>query len=277
MTASDLVPAAPDARASTAQVFVAGRDYQVLARPAAPAAAGKSPSRSSSCGPCVHCFAFEPELESWAARSAELRRADARACDLQSRKRQLLARAFYTAAALGKGDAMHAAFYEEIHTRGNPPASREALAGFSRASASTPCRIRGGVRFVRRSTRAFARRGARPRVPGQRHADARRCRALLHEPDAGGRPSAGGRRRARRRGTPRGSLCRLVAGSTERRGFRLLRFEKQPVGRVIGLVPVRVAEVRQVLRETRAVGLGHLHAGQHAAVVRRRDCGSGTG
>jgi thiol:disulfide interchange protein DsbA len=41
---------------------------------------------------------------------------------------ELHARAFYTAAALGKLDAMHAAFYEEIHVRGNRLDSDEALA-----------------------------------------------------------------------------------------------------------------------------------------------------
>ena len=42
----------------------------------------------------------------------------------------LQARAYYTAEALGKLDAMHAAFYEEIQERGNALASRAALAEF---------------------------------------------------------------------------------------------------------------------------------------------------
>jgi thiol:disulfide interchange protein DsbA len=40
----------------------------------------------------------------------------------------LHARAFYTAEALGKLDAMHVAFYDEIHVRGNRLTSRAALA-----------------------------------------------------------------------------------------------------------------------------------------------------
>ena len=43
---------------------------------------------------------------------------------------ELHARAFYTAEVLGKLDAMHAAFYEEIHTRGNRLASAAAFAEF---------------------------------------------------------------------------------------------------------------------------------------------------
>jgi thiol:disulfide interchange protein DsbA len=42
----------------------------------------------------------------------------------------LHARAFYTAEALGKLDAMHGDFYDEIHVRGNRLSSREALTEF---------------------------------------------------------------------------------------------------------------------------------------------------
>ncbi len=42
----------------------------------------------------------------------------------------LHARAFYAAEVLGKLDTMHAAFYDEIHVRGNRLSSREALAEF---------------------------------------------------------------------------------------------------------------------------------------------------
>ncbi|HXS78674.1 MAG TPA: DsbA family protein, partial [Gammaproteobacteria bacterium] len=43
---------------------------------------------------------------------------------------QLQARAYYAAEVLGKLDAMQDAFYGEIHERGNPLASRAALADF---------------------------------------------------------------------------------------------------------------------------------------------------
>lgn len=129
VTTPDVPPAAPDTAAPTAQVFVAGRDYQVLARPAASVAAQRVAVTEFFMWPCVHCYAFEPELESWAARSAEFV-ALTRVPAIFNPQAELLARAFYTADALGKSDAMHVAFYEEIHTRGNPLDSREALAGF---------------------------------------------------------------------------------------------------------------------------------------------------
>jgi thiol:disulfide interchange protein DsbA len=43
---------------------------------------------------------------------------------------ELHARAYYTAEALGKVDAMHDEFYAEIHERGNALASRASLAEF---------------------------------------------------------------------------------------------------------------------------------------------------
>jgi thiol:disulfide interchange protein DsbA len=47
-----------------------------------------------------------------------------------NRQAELHARAFYAAEVLGKLDAMHAAFYDEIHVRNNRLASRPALAEF---------------------------------------------------------------------------------------------------------------------------------------------------
>jgi protein dithiol oxidoreductase (disulfide-forming) len=112
------VPAAP--------AFIAGRDYELLARPADSVAAGRVPVIEFFMYPCVHCFAFEAELEPWAARSADAV-ALTRVPALFNARAELLGRAFYTAEVLGKADAMHAAFYAEIHTRGNVLASREAL------------------------------------------------------------------------------------------------------------------------------------------------------
>lgn len=109
------------------QAFVAGRDYELLARPADSIAADKVAVTEFFMYPCVHCFAFEGELESWAARSADLV-ALTRVPAVFDAQAELQARAFYTAEVLGKGDAMHGAFYGEIHTRGNALSSREALA-----------------------------------------------------------------------------------------------------------------------------------------------------
>jgi protein dithiol oxidoreductase (disulfide-forming) len=113
--------------APVAQAFVAGRDYELLARPAPTAATDKIAVTEFFMYPCAHCFAFEDELDDWAARSADLV-ALTRVPAVFNAQAELLARAFYAAEVLGKRDAMHAAFYGEIHTRGNVLSSREALA-----------------------------------------------------------------------------------------------------------------------------------------------------
>jgi thiol:disulfide interchange protein DsbA len=114
------VPAAPR--------FVAGRDYDVLAGvlPLAAGAEGVAVTELFMWG-CDPCYALEPELVRWSA-AASGRVALTRVPVTWNPEAALHARAFYTAEALGKLDAMHAAFYDEIHVRGNPLASRAALA-----------------------------------------------------------------------------------------------------------------------------------------------------
>jgi thiol:disulfide interchange protein DsbA len=118
--------------AQAAPRFVAGRDYDVLA------AAQRSTADAEGVAvteffmfPCFPCYAFEPELTRWSA-EASGRAALTRVPVLFGAYTEaaLHARAFYTAEALGKLDTMHAAFYDEIHVRGNPLSSREALAEF---------------------------------------------------------------------------------------------------------------------------------------------------
>ena len=118
----------PALAAPAAPAFVAGRDYEVLARPAASITDGRIGVTEFFMYPCFPCFAFEGELKDWATRSAGTV-ALTRVPVIFNSRAELLARAFYAAELLGKGEAMHAAFYEEIHTRGNPLAAREALAG----------------------------------------------------------------------------------------------------------------------------------------------------
>ncbi|RPI63660.1 MAG: thiol:disulfide interchange protein DsbA/DsbL, partial [Lysobacterales bacterium] len=116
--------------AQAAPRFVAGRDYDVLAAPL--------PSTADAEGVavteffmfrCFPCYAFEPELTRWSAGTSG-QVALTRVPVLFNPEAALHARAFYTAEALGKLDAMHAAFYDEIHVRGNRLSSREALAEF---------------------------------------------------------------------------------------------------------------------------------------------------
>jgi thiol:disulfide interchange protein DsbA len=74
---------------------------------------------------CRHCYVFETELERWRATlpsDVKLVRVPA----MFGPAARLHAQAFYTAAALGKGE-LHAAIYEEIHSNGNSLDSETAL------------------------------------------------------------------------------------------------------------------------------------------------------
>src|SRR5690606_31049743 len=100
-----------------------------------------SPTQPTSSGPeqvevaelfwygCPHCYDFEPYVAGWLETKPGwigFVRIPAMWNDLL----RLHARAFYTAEALGKLDEMHAAFFAEIHERGNPLDTREALEEF---------------------------------------------------------------------------------------------------------------------------------------------------
>jgi thiol:disulfide interchange protein DsbA len=114
--------------------FVAGRDYEVLPGGAAKPAVdvtGRIQVTEFFMFECFPCYAFEPELDRWEARAprdVSLTHVPA----MFNAVAELHARAYYTAEALGKLDAMHDAFYDEIHERGNSLASRAALAEFFR-------------------------------------------------------------------------------------------------------------------------------------------------
>jgi thiol:disulfide interchange protein DsbA len=163
-----ITPPEPSAGAALATVpapavrdLVAGRDYEVLAAPALEPAADRIAVTEFFMWPCFHCYTFEAELEAWAERTRSVV-ALARVPVVFNAQAELHARAFYTAEALGKGDAMHAAFYDEVHVRGNPLASRAALADFFAAfgvdaarfaevfdSAAIDARVRQAVAFAR--------------------------------------------------------------------------------------------------------------------------------
>jgi protein dithiol oxidoreductase (disulfide-forming) len=117
------------APAPATRELVAGRDYEVLAAPAAAPAADRIAVTEFFMWPCFHCYALEADLEAWSERTQSFV-ALTRVPVVFNAQAELHARAFYTADALGKRDAIHAAFYEEVHTRGNPLASRAALADF---------------------------------------------------------------------------------------------------------------------------------------------------
>lgn len=112
--------------------FVAGRDYDVLAAALPSTADAERVTVMEFFGFwCLPCYALEPELTRWSGEASD-RVALTRVPVLFNAYAEaaLHARAFYAAEALGKVDAMHAAFYDEIHVGGNRLSSREALAEF---------------------------------------------------------------------------------------------------------------------------------------------------
>lgn len=113
---------------AASEPFVEGRHYVALAVPAFDADTGdRIVVQEFFMYLCFPCYSFEDELASMEAEgniTLELVPA------MFHPEAQLHARAFYTAATLGKLDEMHAAFYNEIHERGDRLASRTALEEF---------------------------------------------------------------------------------------------------------------------------------------------------
>jgi len=129
-SAADDGSAAPQAAAPAlpAARFVAGRDYEVLPRPAvAVAPSDKIEVVEFFMYECPPCYTLEPALERWRATAG----GDVTVVRVPATFRptaEFHARAYFTAVALGRRDAMHAVFYEQIHERGNPLDSLSALA-----------------------------------------------------------------------------------------------------------------------------------------------------
>ena len=125
-----LGPDVPTAAIAAAPTFVAGRDYEVLRTATAlPVIGVRIPVLEFFMWLCSHCYSFEPDLARWGAATAS-HVALTRIPAVFYPPADLHARAFYTAEVLGKLDAMHAAFYDEIQVRGNLLDSRAALAEF---------------------------------------------------------------------------------------------------------------------------------------------------
>lgn len=110
--------------------FVAGRDYERLPVPVATESAeGRIEVSEFFMFWCIHCFEFEPQLQAWSEAKpdyVDLVRVPA----LFNATARLQAQAFYTAEALGLTDTIREPFYEEIHVRGNPLATKEDIGKF---------------------------------------------------------------------------------------------------------------------------------------------------
>lgn len=78
---------------------------------------------------CFPCFAFEPHFDAWAqSRAAEVH--VVRVPATWGHNGRLHARAFYAAELLGIGDAVHTAFFDELHVAKRSLDTEESLAAF---------------------------------------------------------------------------------------------------------------------------------------------------
>ncbi len=78
---------------------------------------------------CPHCYHFEENLKAWLAKKPSYVHF-VRIPAVWNPLLRLHARAFYTAQVLGKGDAMHEAFFNEIHVAHNQLETEDKLAAF---------------------------------------------------------------------------------------------------------------------------------------------------
>lgn len=105
--------------AQAAGTFAEGTDYQVV-KPAQPTsvAPGQIEVIEFFSYACPHCFAFEPQVEAWAAKlpaNVVFKRVPAP----MNPHWNLLARAYYTAEALDVLSEMHQKIFQEIHVKRN--------------------------------------------------------------------------------------------------------------------------------------------------------------
>jgi thiol:disulfide interchange protein DsbA len=115
------VAAAGSSAAASVAKFEADKDYQVLA-PAQPTvgggARGKVEVAEVFMYTCPHCAAFEPHLQAW-LKKAPGYVSFVRVPAVWGAIPELHARAYYTAAALGKTAEIDGPFFDEIHVKHN--------------------------------------------------------------------------------------------------------------------------------------------------------------
>lgn len=81
---------------------------------------------------CGTCFALDPALDSWRARSKPAYVEFTRLPAMWNEALRLQARVFYTAEKLGKLDELHALLFREVNVKGNPLDSVEKIGAFFR-------------------------------------------------------------------------------------------------------------------------------------------------
>ena len=117
-----------DAPPPAAAALTAGVDYDLVGRGSLPAmSGGRAQVVEFFAWWCNPCYAFDAQLERW-KQSVEPRIEVVRIPVVWNQRGELHARAYYTAAVLGRLDVMHGPVFAEIHDRGNPLSSPEAWA-----------------------------------------------------------------------------------------------------------------------------------------------------
>jgi protein dithiol oxidoreductase (disulfide-forming) len=120
--------------APTSSKFKEGTNYQKLV-PAQPTsvAPGKIEVVEVFWYGCGHCFALDPSLETWKAKSKPAYVEFVRVPAMWNDTLRMHARVFYTADLLGKLDEVHTPIFREIHVQGNPLNTVEKVTEFFRS------------------------------------------------------------------------------------------------------------------------------------------------
>jgi protein dithiol oxidoreductase (disulfide-forming) len=81
---------------------------------------------------CGHCFALEPQLDSWQAKGKPANVEFVRVPAMWNDTLRMHARIFYTAERLGKLEQLHTPIFREIHVKSNPLNTVEKITAFFR-------------------------------------------------------------------------------------------------------------------------------------------------
>lgn len=125
--AAQIAPAQP---ASGLGGFEAGKDYRVLSPPQSTSSASDRVEVAEIfMFGCPGCFGLEPHLEMWLPTKPDYV-SFVRIPAVWNAVAELHARAYYTAQTLGKSDEFAGPFFDEVHKKGNPLNTLDALAEF---------------------------------------------------------------------------------------------------------------------------------------------------
>ena len=81
---------------------------------------------------CGHCFALDPAIESWRAKTKPANVEFTLVPAMWNEATRMHARVFFTAELLGKGEALHGPLFREINVKGNPLNTVDRISAFFR-------------------------------------------------------------------------------------------------------------------------------------------------